>query len=92
VALAEGEYVLGRDAESVVPIDAETVSRRHARLRIASGEAVLDDLGSHNGTFFHGRRLTGPASLADGDEFQLGSVPFTFRVSRSKALDETRDL
>ena len=92
VALAEGEYVLGRDSESVVPIEAETVSRRHARLRIAGGAALLDDLGSHNGTFFHGQRLTGPASLGDGDEFRLGSVAFTFRVSRSTAPAETQDL
>jgi hypothetical protein len=31
VALAEGEYVLGRHSESIVPIEAATVSRRHAR-------------------------------------------------------------
>lgn len=92
VALAEGEYVLGRDSESVVPIDAETVSRRHARLRISGGQAVLDDLGSHNGTFLRGERLSRPARIGDGDEFRLGSVPFTLRVSRSTALPETRDL
>jgi DNA-binding winged helix-turn-helix (wHTH) protein len=92
VALAEGEYVLGRDSDSVVPIEAATVSRRHARLRIAGGEAYLDDLGSHNGTFLGEQRVSGPVRIGDGDEFRLGSVPFTFRVSRSTALPETRDL
>ena len=92
VALAEGEYVLGRHPDSIVPIDADTVSRRHARLRIAEGRAVLDDLGSHNGTFARGDRLSGPTVLSDGDAFKMGSVAFVFRVSRSTAVPETRDL
>ncbi len=92
VALAEGEYVLGRHPDSIVPTDAETVSRRHARLRIADGQAILDDLGSRNGTFAKGERLSGPALLVDGDAFRLGSVGFTFRAQRTTASPETRDL
>jgi DNA-binding winged helix-turn-helix (wHTH) protein len=90
-ALAEGEYVLGRTADSVVPIDAGTVSRRHARLRIAGGEATLEDLGSRNGTFFEGERLKRPARLVDGDQFRIGSLSFTFRVSRTSDSRETLD-
>ena len=92
VALAEGEYVLGRHSDSIVPIDTDTVSRRHARLRIAEGRAVLDDLGSHNGTFARGDRLAGPTVLADGDAFKMGSVGFVFRAFRSTTGAETRDL
>jgi DNA-binding winged helix-turn-helix (wHTH) protein len=92
VSLAEGDYVLGRHAESIVPLDAETVSRRHALLRIGQGRAILEDLGSHNGTFARGERLSSPTSLADGDVFKLGSASFTFRVFRTPANLETRDL
>jgi pSer/pThr/pTyr-binding forkhead associated (FHA) protein len=91
VSLAEGEYLLGRHPHSVVPMDRDTVSRRHARLRIAGGEAVLEDLQSRNGTFAHGARLQAPARLADGDEFRVGSVAITFRVSRPGSQAETRD-
>jgi DNA-binding winged helix-turn-helix (wHTH) protein len=91
VALAEGEYLLGRHPHSVVPTDRDTVSRRHARLRITGGEAVLEDLGSRNGTFVRGERLAGPARLLDGDEFRVGSVSITFRVSLTQAESETRD-
>ena len=91
VSLAEGEYLLGRDAESVIATDAHTVSRRHARLRVAGGEAVLDDLGSRNGTFVRGERLTSPARLADGDEFRLGSMPVTFRFIPDKVHTDTCD-
>ncbi len=92
VALAEGEYVLGRHADSIVPMDAETVSRRHALLRIGQGRAVLEDLGSHNGTFVRGERLSGPKTLADGDKFKLGSVSFVFIVLRTPSRLDTRDL
>lgn len=91
VALAEGEYVLGRHAECAVPIDAGNISRRHARLRISEGRALLEDLGSRNGTFVTGARLKGPAHLVDGDEFRLGSVPFTFRATRTVPFPETCD-
>ena len=91
VALAEGEYLLGRHPHSVVPTDGETVSRRHARLRIEGGQATLEDLGSRNGTWARGERLAAPARLVDGDEFRVGSVSITFRVSLAQAEAETRD-
>jgi DNA-binding winged helix-turn-helix (wHTH) protein len=92
VMLGEGEHLLGRHPKSVVPLDAETVSRRHARLRISGGKAILEDLRSRNGTFVRGERLVSPALLADGEEFRLGSAaPFTFRISRTPAFPDTRD-
>ena len=91
VALAEGEYLLGRHPHSVVPTDRDTVSRRHARLRISGGQAMLEDLGSRNGTWLHGERLGAPARLVDGDDFRVGSVSITFRMSLSQTQAETRD-
>jgi len=90
-ALAEGEYILGRDAESVVPIDAKGVSRRHARLVIAEGRAVLEDLGSRNGTYVAGSRLSAPTVLDEGAEFRLGPLSFTFLVSRAESQSDTWD-
>jgi len=62
----------------------------HARLRLAHGQAVIEDLGSRHGTFVRGERLTGPQRLDDGDEFSLGSVRLTFRVLRAHDLTDTR--
>ena len=90
IALAEGEYLLGRHPDSIVPTSAAGVSRRHARLRISGGQAVLEDLGSRHGTFVNDRRLDSPATLATGDRFRLGMLPFTLLVSRP-AFSETRD-
>jgi DNA-binding winged helix-turn-helix (wHTH) protein len=80
VALHEGENLLGREEDAVLWIDAPTVSRRHARIVVTGGTAVLEDLGSKNGTHLRGVRLTAPVTLADGDEIWLGQVPLTFRV------------
>ena len=89
IALAEGENVLGRGAESVEWIDRDTVSRRHARIVISGGRATLEDLGSKNGTYLRGRRVEGPESISDGDEIRLGSVAVTFRVVREAASTAT---
>jgi DNA-binding winged helix-turn-helix (wHTH) protein len=78
--LAAGEHIIGRDAEVAVQLDASTVSRRHARLMVTRERALLDDLGSKNGTYLGAARVTAPMLLADGDEIRIGSVLVTFHV------------
>ena len=80
VSLAEGENVLGRVAEAAAWIESASVSRRHARILVSEGKARLEDLGSKNGTFLNGRRITSTLALADADEIRLGLVPMTLRV------------
>jgi DNA-binding winged helix-turn-helix (wHTH) protein len=72
VGLAPGDNLIGRDADADVVIDSAKVSRRHARIVVDDGGAVLEDLGSKNGTFLNGERLGGPAHLAHGDEIRIG--------------------
>ena len=79
VPLAEGENVLGRDPDAAVSIDDTTVSRHHALILIEGPNALVEDLGSKNGTWLRGRRIASPKPLADGDELRIGSVPMVFR-------------
>ena len=79
--LDEGENLLGRDEGLAVTLGWSGVSRRHARIVVTGERAMLEDLGSKNGTFLRGKRLTHPASLADGDTFRLGRMLLVFRVS-----------
>ena len=79
IALAEGENVLGRDPLSFVCVDVASVSRHHARIVVEGEVATLEDLGSKNGTFLRGRKLGKPASLRDGDEIRIGTVPMRLR-------------
>jgi DNA-binding winged helix-turn-helix (wHTH) protein len=80
IALREGENLLGRLDEGVAWFESPTVSRRHARIVVEGGQATLEDLGSKNGTFVRGQRVTAGCVLTDGDEILLGRVPATFRV------------
>jgi pSer/pThr/pTyr-binding forkhead associated (FHA) protein len=47
---------------------------------IDGDSAIVEDLGSKNGTYLEGKRLEAPSSLTDGDRIRLGSVPLTVRV------------
>jgi DNA-binding winged helix-turn-helix (wHTH) protein len=57
IGLREGENLVGRAAEATVRIDLGRISRLHARIVVSGGRAVLEDLGSTNGTFLCGERL-----------------------------------
>jgi DNA-binding winged helix-turn-helix (wHTH) protein len=86
--LRSGENILGRDDDGI-RIDSATVSRRHARISISRGEALLEDLGSKNGTFVRGERVLVPVRLNDGDEIRTGSVVFRFRMTGPKGATAT---
>jgi DNA-binding winged helix-turn-helix (wHTH) protein len=75
-----GENILGRDEdEGGVRLDSPTVSRRHARITVSPTGAILEDLGSKNGTFLRGEPVANSHSLVDGDEIRIGSVVLRFR-------------
>lgn len=80
IALSSGDNILGRAPDASVWIDAPGVSRHHARIRLEGRVAAVEDLGSKNGTYVRGERLTVPVTLADGDQIRLGSVVVTFRI------------
>jgi DNA-binding winged helix-turn-helix (wHTH) protein len=86
--LQPGENILGRD-EANIHIDSPTVSRRHARIRVSGTEAVLEDLGSKNGTCVNGERVSTVVRLKDGDEVQVGSVVSRFRMTSPKGVTAT---
>jgi DNA-binding winged helix-turn-helix (wHTH) protein len=87
--LREGEHIIGRNSEAAVFLDSPSVSRRHARIRVADGHATFEDLGSKNGSSVRGRRAHGPISLADGDVITTGVVELTFRILRPAVPTES---
>jgi len=89
-ALIEGNNVIGRDPQADVWLDAATVSRRHARIFVSSNGAVLEDLGSKNGTSIGGIRLREPTALRDGDPIGLGSLRLTYRAPAARTATVTK--
>lgn len=86
VALRPGENLLGRVEAGAVWIESPSVSRRHARILIEGGAPILEDLGSKNGTYVSGNRISAPTRLSDGDEFRLGRVRLQLRAVQ---IDDT---
>jgi DNA-binding winged helix-turn-helix (wHTH) protein len=78
--LSAGPNVVGRDPDCTVRIDSATVSRRHAGIVVASGEATVEDLGSKNGTYVNGQRVEQRVALKDRDQIWVGSVTMTYRI------------
>ncbi len=78
--------MLGRDVTNDVPLGDAEISRQHARLTRTPGGMVLEDLGSTNGTFVNGDRLSSPRVLQRGDMVGLGeNVTLTFESSAPEA-------
>ena len=89
IQLCEGENVLGRDPAATVGLESLRISRYHARIVLTGDEAILEDLGSKNGTYLRGEQIAAPARLQDGDEIRVGPFSLTFHVSGPGAATET---
>lgn len=69
--------VFGRAKSCDVPLDAQTVSRRHFRIDTVANGHVIADLGSSNGTFANGIRI-GERELCSGDLIEAGSLALVY--------------
>jgi hypothetical protein len=78
--LFDGENVVGRAPDAAVWLEAQGVSRCHARIRLEGARATIEDLSSKNGTFVNGARLTAPVELTDGDQIRVGAIVMVFRI------------
>jgi predicted component of type VI protein secretion system len=66
------EISIGRDSTNTVAISDAEVSRRHARMELRGSSYVIQDLGSTNGTFVNGTRVSGVQVLNRGDMVSFG--------------------
>ncbi|MEX0585139.1 MAG: FHA domain-containing protein, partial [Pirellulales bacterium] len=80
--------VLGRDPECDQVLDYPMVSWRHARMLRTADGFFVEDLGSTNGTYVNGQRISGRVPLRAGDVIALAS--YTFKVTPTGGL-ERRD-
>jgi pSer/pThr/pTyr-binding forkhead associated (FHA) protein len=78
--LADGVTVIGRHDDCLIRIKSSQVSRRHCELFEVADKLTLRDLGSSNGTFVNGKKVSGQQALRHGDELTVGGV--TLRVAQ----------
>ena len=72
--LREGETLIGRAPACDLVINAPTLSRRHARVRVADGRVFLRDAGSTHGCTLNGAPVVGERQIVAGDTFYLGGL------------------
>ncbi len=92
--------LVGRSSEAL-PLSDTTVSRRHAELTPDDGKWYIRDLGSQNGTWINGVRISERMPLRPGDQIRTGSTLFVFgrtdadegagviRIARADVMDST---
>lgn len=85
----ERRLEIGRDGDADIVLTDDLVSWRHARVRPSDGGALVEDLGSRNGTFVNGDEVHAPTRLAPGDQILLGVTVLELRSARQIAAQPT---
>ena len=74
-----GPLLVGREGENDIPLARDEFSSgRHARFEPRRDGVWVEDVGSTNGTYVNGVRLTSPKKLSSGDVIRVGETDLRF--------------
>lgn len=88
IPVGPGPLVIGRVATCDLVLEGNLISRAHCRVELASGQALVSDLGSTNGTFVDGQRITGPIPLQHGAVIQVGGHSLSYERRTRREVEE----
>lgn len=80
----EGGEIVGRGKDCDIFIDDKKISRNHAEMNIKDGRLKLKDLGSSNGTFQNGNKITEEIGLSNGDIISFEKHVFNVKIEMSQ--------
>jgi FHA domain len=83
IPLHDGANLIGRDPDATIWLDVPGVSRRHAQIIVENGAAMLEDLGSKNGTLLRDLPVRGRVALHNADRIQVANELLMFYGSTS---------
>lgn len=91
LALLETKPVvsIGRESSSDIYLSSSNVSRRHAQVERKDGKIVITDLGSKNGTYVNGTRISTPHQIKSGDIILIGSNKLSLNEEAKDIREET---
>ncbi len=81
IAIKKNTLLIGRAEECDVRPLSEDVSRRHAAVHVGPADVWVEDLGSRNGTFVNGAKITAKTKVVSGDLIRVGALELTVSCS-----------
>ena len=76
LAVRTSKFFVGRGEDCHLRPKSDLISRHHCVLLVEESTVVVRDLGSRNGTFVNGQRITAESELKSGDELKIGPLEF----------------
>lgn len=81
IAINKPQFIIGRLPECNLRIESKALSRRHAQINVNDGSVTVKDLGSTNGTFVDGQKITEEVELKNGQTLRVGPLETTVQIS-----------
>ena len=79
IPVDDSPFIVGRGVGISLRLPFKTVSGNHASIKVVNQQLIIEDLGSTNGTYVNGKRITGPAPIAEEDLVHFAEAPFRIR-------------
>lgn len=80
IKVAQPEFLIGREEGCHLRPHSDTVSRKHCLIKVVDSHITVEDLGSRNGVFVNGRKITEATHVRAGDKLQIGKLQFELVV------------
>jgi|APFre7841882724_1041349.scaffolds.fasta_scaffold00236_17 serine phosphatase RsbU (regulator of sigma subunit) len=92
IALDEQERAIGRVEPCDIVVPDKEISRRHCTVRMLRGALTVTDLGSTNGTYLDGNRITGTVAVPLGALVQIGRTVLKYERRSRKEVQAAEEL
>jgi serine phosphatase RsbU (regulator of sigma subunit) len=86
-SLSPDGSLVGRQPDAGVYLESLAVSRQHARLICQAGAWFIEDLGSSNGTYVNGQRVSGRSPLTERDALQIGPYVLSLQTDHATGAE-----
>lgn len=89
--LGDGKTVMGRSTDCDIRVLSSSVSRKHGMFEVEGEQLTYSDLGSSNGSYVNGQKVTAPVHLNNGDRVTIGDFEFSVSSAGAAAADASAD-